>query len=234
MAQRLSTTVILAMSADGKIADYSRSPARFGSSTDKKHLEKQISLVDAVLFGAGTLRAYGTTLTITNQELLKQRKERVQFPQPINLVCSASAKLSPNLKFFHQPVPRWLLTTVEGAKLWQGKEEFERVLVAETKKQEIVCFDWKSIFIKLQQLGIKKLAVLGGGELVASLLEANLIDDLWLTICPILLGGRNSPTPVEGYGLNQQQAKYLQLLSLEQIGQEIFIHYQIKYDYFNN
>ena len=54
---RPHTTVVLAMSADGKIADVKRSPARFGSAADKAHLEKQVAQVDAVLFGAGTLRA---------------------------------------------------------------------------------------------------------------------------------------------------------------------------------
>jgi riboflavin biosynthesis pyrimidine reductase len=40
---RPHTTVILAMSADGKIADVRRSPARFGSKTDIAHLEEQIA-----------------------------------------------------------------------------------------------------------------------------------------------------------------------------------------------
>lgn len=39
------------------------SPARFGSSADKAHMEEQIALADAVLFGAGTIRAYSTTNT---------------------------------------------------------------------------------------------------------------------------------------------------------------------------
>lgn len=39
---RPHTTVMLAMSADGKIADVRRSPARFGSKTDIAHPEEQI------------------------------------------------------------------------------------------------------------------------------------------------------------------------------------------------
>ncbi|MGL6341735.1 MAG: riboflavin deaminase, partial [Waterburya sp.] len=78
MNNRPETTAILAMTADGKISDYQRSPARFGSINDKTHLEKQVSLVDGVLFGADTLRAYGTTISISNPKLLEARVERRQ------------------------------------------------------------------------------------------------------------------------------------------------------------
>lgn len=229
MKHRPSTTVILAMTADGKIADEKRSPARFGSAADKAHLEEQISLVDAVLFGAGTLRAYGTSLPITNQNLLQQREKRSRSPQPIHIVCSASGEIDPKLRFFQQPLPRWLLTTATGAKLWQEKREFAKILVFETKNNLNKSLDWSEALTQLKLLGIDKLAILGGGELVASLIKANLIDELWLTICPVIFGGREAPTPVEGIGFSQQQAQRLELLSLKQVGQEIFLHYRLQH-----
>ncbi len=227
MNHRPSTTVILAMTADGKIANERRSPARFGSAADKAHLEEQISLVDAVLFGAGTLRAYGTSLPITNPDLLQQRKER--SPQPIHIVCSASGKIDPQLRFFSQPLPRWLLTTATGAKLWQGKREFAQILVFETKDKLIKSLDWSEVLTKLKLLGIDKLAILGGGELIASLLKADAIDEFWLTICPVIFGGREAPTPVEGIGFFQQQGQRLELLSVKQVEQEIFLHYRLQH-----
>jgi len=215
------------MTADGKIADERRSPARFGSAADKAHLEEQISLVDAVLFGAGTLRAYGTSLPITNPDLLQQRRER--SPQPIHIVCSASGKIDPQLRFFSQPLPRWLLTTATGAKLWQGKREFAQILVFETKDKLIKSLDWSEVLTKLKLLGIDKLAILGGGELIASLLKADAIDEFWLTICPVIFGGREAPTPVEGIGFSQQQRQRLELLSVKQVEQEIFLHYRLQH-----
>lgn len=100
MLQRPQTTVVLAMSADGKIADSCGSPARFGSATDKAHLETQVALADGVIFGANTLRAYGTTLAVTNPQLLQARKARSQSPQPVQIVVSATAKLTCDLPFF--------------------------------------------------------------------------------------------------------------------------------------
>lgn len=222
---RPHTTVVLAMTADGKITDAKASPARFGSPADKAHLEKQIALADAVIFGASTLRAYGTTLSVSNPQLLKQREQQNKPPQPVQIVCSRSGKIDPQIRFFRQPVPRWLLTTARGAEFWHERPQFERILVIETPEGGI---DFVAAFGQMAELGLAKLAVLGGGELVASLLAANLIDELWLTVCPLILGGATAPTPVEGAGFSQDLAPRLQLLALQQVEGEVFLHYRLQ------
>lgn len=223
---RPHTTVVLAMTADGKIADKARSPARFGSAVDRAHLEKQISLVDGVIFGANTLRAYGTTLPISNPELLQARQQLSKPLQPVQIVCSASARIEPQLRFFDQPVPRWLLTTATGAKAWQGREagKFDRILVADPFSLQI---QWIAVFQELAEFGLKKLAILGGGELVASLLELDLIDEFRLTLCPFIFGGIDAPTPVEGRGFLFARAPHLELLSVEKVDREVFLHYRV-------
>ena len=256
--KRPKTTVVLAMTADGKIADRIKTPARFASNADKAHLEAQIALVDGVIFGAGTLRAYGSSLPITNPHLLQQRRENIKRGQktfkslqPVHIVVSASGNLNPQDRFFQQPIPRWLLTTEkkssdasamlrsqrarrgltmnEHQERWLRTDSissfFERVIIGKLLEDDN-SFDWREILPQLKQLGIEKLAVLGGGELVASLLSLDLIDELWLTVCPIIFGGRNSPTPVEGVGFLESQGKKLQLLEVKQIDQEIFLHYK--------
>lgn len=227
---RPHTTVVLAMSADGKIADSKRSPARFSSPADRAHLEKQVALSDAVLFGAGTLRAYGTTIRVSNPHLLQSRIQSGISPQPVQIVCSRSGNLDPQLRFFRQQAPRWLLTTAVGAKRWQEQsvesvaESFERVVVANTSADGM---DWLDAFQQLAQMGIGHLSILGGGELVASLLAADLIDEFWLTICPLILGGITAPTPVEGEGYQEQLAQRMELLEVDTIEQEVFLHYRL-------
>lgn len=226
--ERPQTTVILAMTADGKISDRVSSPARFGSQRDKNHLEAQIALADGVLFGAATLRAYGTTLSIRKPELLAQRQQRNQQPQPVHIVCSASGKLDPHWRFFSQPVPRWLLTIEAGLNHWQQQQSsgFEKVIKTQMQGDAIA---WQPTLNQLGELGLKKLAILGGGTLVSSLLAVDCIDEIWLTICPFLVGGKLAPTPVEGEGFLLTQARALQLISVEQQEQEIFLHYRVEH-----
>jgi len=226
-------TIVLAMSADGKISDVRRSPARFGSAADKAHLEKQIAIADGVLLGAGTLRAYGTTMPIANPKLLQQLQADGKPPQPVQILVSKSAHIDRNLRFFQQPVPRWLLTTAAGARHWDSDREpsvtnstgseFEKIIIAKMGNQGI---DWVDAFRQLGQLNLKRLAILGGGQLVASLLAADVIDELCLTVCPLILGGAAAPTPVDGAGL--LSALHLNLLSVDTIEQEVFLHYSIK------
>ena len=261
-------TVILAISADGKIADAVRSPARFGSANDKAHLEQQVAASDAVLFGNGTLQAYGTTMRVISPELVKQREQQGKPPQPVQIVCSRSSQFDPNLRFFQQPVPRWLMTGQDADTAvpfpYRAKDEdtavpfpyrakdadtavpfpypmkeedtavpspnamtnskFDRIIYAKTAGGEI---DWIDAFQQLANLDIKRLAILGGGKLVASVLAAGLVDELWLTVCPLILGGADAPTPVEGEGFLADLAPKLELLAVKQVGQEVFLHYRL-------
>lgn len=221
---KIHATVILAMSADGKIADVKKSPARFGSANDKKHLEKQIAKADAVLFGGGTLRAYGTTMRIFSKQLIEEREKLGKPAQPIQIVCSRSLDIDSNFPFFQQPVPHWLLTSNTPEILDKNplKNQFETIIFAADNKGEI---DWDRAFQQLLDLGIKRLAILGGGQIVGSLVAANLIDEFWLTICPLILGGVHAPTTVEGEGFLASMAPSLELLEVETIGPEVFLHY---------
>ncbi|MEA5581354.1 RibD family protein [Nodularia harveyana UHCC-0300] len=234
---RPHTTVVLAMSADGKIADFRRSPARFGSGADKAHLEAQIAASDAVLMGAGTLRAYGTTLTVSKPMLLENRKKQGKPIQPLHIIITNSGELNPEIKFFQQPIQRWLLTTTMGANSWQ-KLHLKGLTTAQEsppKFDQIIVFDTSTgkvdLFTALQHLAslhITRLAILGGGELVASMLQLDLIDELWLTVCPLILGGVSTPTPVEGAGFLSDLAPKLELVKVHQVEQEVFLHYRVQ------
>lgn len=232
------TTVVLAMTADGKIADRQRQAARFGSKADRLHLEQRIAAVDAVLMGAGTVRAYGTSLGVTNPTLLAQREDRGQSPQPIQILCSASGILDPQWRFFQQNFSRWLITLQDPLEHWWNparSSAFEEVLwgqslaydPAQDPAQETIAFDWIRLGDLLWQQGIHSLAVLGGGTLVASLLAQGGIDELHLTLCPFILGGKDAPTPVEGLGWLQAAAVPLQLMELKPIGHEVFLRYKV-------
>ncbi len=108
------------------------------------------------MFGAGTLRAYGTTLTVSHPILLQHRIQEGKPPSRVHIVITHSANLNPEIYFFKQPVRRWLLTNTAGARSWQEHEQtllctketsaqeyptkFEQILVFETPTGKIDIF----------------------------------------------------------------------------------------------
>jgi len=210
----IHTTAIIAISVDGKISTAINNPARFSTKADLEHLETQISLCDAIIFGANTLRAYGTSLVIKNPELLQQRKENHQPSQPL---------------------PRGLLTTSQGIINFEEKirdfntknnlnsnNYFEQVFINENT------INWQEFFIKLTNLNYKKIGILGGKELISSLIAENLINEIWLTICPLIIGRKFAPDFLNFDLLQEINLPInLKLLEVKQIDQEIFLHYLI-------
>lgn len=217
---RPRTTAILATSLDGKLARSDAAGKRIASHYDFQHLEQQVAQVDAVLFGATTLRWGGTAMRLQSPHLIAERERQGRSPQPLQIVCSASGNLDPALPFFRQPIRRVLLTTEKGASHWQGSTAFDECWRAGEE-----AIDWPKAFANMQGAGVQTLAVLGGGQLLASLLQIAAIDELWLTLCPLLLGSAAPslyPDGVEFSGM-------LTLLNVLPVGNEVYLHYRLTY-----
>jgi 5-amino-6-(5-phosphoribosylamino)uracil reductase len=220
----LSTTVVLGMTVDGKISATDPRAARATDAADQEHLEYQVSLADLILVGAGTIRAEGSTFTVRNPELLAARAARGQSPQPIAGVVSRSLDLSVDLPFFSQNVERWILTTRDSIKRNQQPTLSNLAKLVDLGDTDL---NWDQAYTLLEKQGVRKVVALGGGDLTATLLEAGRIDDLWLTVWPVIYGGRDAPSPVEGKGFIPNSAPSLKLIESRQIGSELFLHYQV-------
>ena len=229
---RPHVTVVFAISADGKIGDDQRSRARFGTKVDRRHLEEQVAQVDGVLMGAGTLRSEGTAMRVFDSALIEQRQQQGLPPQPAQIIASPSGNISSELKFFSQKCPHWLLTLPNNVEKWQSQPGFDQVRSFSVEPQDpedslpSPTIDWPSTLGKLKKDGIHRLAVLGGGTIVAALLAVDAIDEWHLTVCPLIVGGQSAPTPVDGEtGLSADKALRFDLKSATTVGHEVFLHY---------
>ena len=71
--------------------------------------------------------------------------------------------------------------------------------------------------------GVKRLMCEGGGELNAPMFRGGFVDELHLTICPVLFGGRKAPTLADGVGIERlTEAKRFVMKRQEQVGDELF------------
>ncbi len=178
---------MLAVSLDGRLAPADGGAAQLGGAGDRQVLEEALAWADAALVGAETLRRHGSTCLIHRPALVEARRRQGRSPQPIAIAVSRSGRLPAALPFFRQPLQRWLLqaSALPPAAPAAG---FERHLPLES---------WGQALEALGGLGQRRLVVLGGAQLAASLAAEDLLDELQLTVCPRLLGGGHGWLPAD-------------------------------------
>ena len=141
--------LVIASSLDGRIAFPGGGESHLGSEEDKKMLNQNLSMVDATIFGLGTLIAHQSTYLIKN--LNNNDEVNISKSQPISIVASNSKKFNANWKYFRQPIRRWLISSSKFNN--PSKNEFENQLFFEDS--------WGKTLISLKKQGINDLALLG-------------------------------------------------------------------------
>ncbi len=216
-----------AMSADGKIAPASRRFEPFGSSTDTRLLYQLRTFADAVMCGARTLDLNAVKLGNGGRVYDRMRERRGLSAHPIRIVVSGRASIDPKAEIFkHRFSPIILLTT-------KCADE-RRVKRLQPLVDDILAVGRKEIDFEdaLRQLrskwGVRRLLCEGGGELNDALFRRGLVDEVYLTVAPIVFGGREAPTLADGTGaLRLAAATQLKLKRHCRIGAELFLIYRV-------
>jgi 5-amino-6-(5-phosphoribosylamino)uracil reductase len=75
---------------------------------------------------------------------------------------------------------------------------------------------------------VKRLLCEGGGGLNELLFRHDVVDEVYLTLCPLLFGGRDAPTMADGKGVaSLAEATRLRLKSLKRVGDELLLLYRV-------
>lgn len=185
-----------------------------GTAYDRRRMNEIRWEADVVLFGAETLRA--------NPRCVRRRALKGKRPsrQPANGVITESGKLDPRWKFWEdKDITRFVFTTEKG---------FERALKASQDRAFVVNTGKKlsapAILKRLQDSSLSQVLVEGGGETMSLFLREASLDELYVTLTPKILGGRNSPSLVAGDAF--WPPKNLRLLGQKKVGQELYLHYK--------
>jgi riboflavin biosynthesis pyrimidine reductase len=155
------------------------------SPTDQRLFHHLRSLADAVLVGAGTVRAEGYGPARVTDEQRAARTVRGQSDLPRIAVVSASLRFDWRIPLFAAAGSRPLLVC-PSATDDQASREARRhadLLVAGDDR-----VDLQAALRRLREQGVSTLLCEGGPALVAELLAAHLLDELCLTLAP-LTGG---------------------------------------------
>lgn len=208
---------VVAMSLDGKIATRDRVDVTLSSRADRRFLNELRAKSDALVAGAGTIRAVDPPMRVSPRSLIRKK-------EPIRAVVTRTCLLSPDLRVFG-PGPKTLLFTSEYASP-AARKALETV--ADVRVSRGIDVAAREVVTSLAGLGARRIQVEGGGELMWSFLAEDLLDELYVTLCPLVIGGRGAPTPVDGEGLDDLTLRRAKLVSCRRAGGELFLRYRLK------
>lgn len=212
----------MAMSADGKIATDNRAVSTFSSGRDHEHLYGLRATADAVMSGARTVDLNNYTLGPGAERFRKLRLRRGLAEYSLRVIVSGSGSVNPHAEIFRHRFSPILVLTSERA---PARALNQLRAVADEVKivgDEEVDFPAALRWLR-REWKVKRLLCEGGGELNGALFRAGLVDELHLTICPRVIGGRTAPTISDGLGFAKlADAFRLQLRSTRRVGDELF------------
>jgi 2,5-diamino-6-(ribosylamino)-4(3H)-pyrimidinone 5'-phosphate reductase len=219
----------VASTVDGKLAPATRRFVPFSSKRDRELLMELRTSADAVMAGARTVDLGPVDLGPGGEKFRRMRLKQGLTEYNLRVVVSGSGSLDPEAKIFqHRFSPIIVLTSGRATlahlrRLRQVADDVE--VFGEDELDFRAAFGWLR-----EKWGVKRLLCEGGGELNAALFEQGLVDELYLTLSPVIFGGRHAPTLADGEGIGDKSAATrLKLKSLKKAGDELFLVYRVQH-----
>ena len=211
-------TVYVTASIDGRIASRT-GDSKLSCPYDLRRLHAARASSDAVMVGANTI--------IRDDPLLTVRL--APGPNPLRVVVDGRLRSPLNARIFSQDPFKTILISSEAAPREKLEELRRRGVNVRLLGGADGRVDMALALHDLWGLGVRRLLVEGGGKLIWSLVEENLVDEFRVTLTPLIIGGSESVPMVGGRGFDTVlHALRLHLVShtLCECGEEIHLIYR--------
>ncbi|MFH8657858.1 dihydrofolate reductase family protein [Streptomyces afghaniensis] len=210
-----------AVSLDGYLDDTGPERLLLSSPADFDRVDEVRASVDAILIGAGTVRADNPRLLVNSPERRAARTAAGLPEYPLKVTVSGSGDLDPAARFWHTGGEKVLYTTDQGA-------ERARALGLATDATDVVPLgaglDWRRLLTHLHDVrGVRRLMVEGGGLIHTQLLTQGLADELQLVLAPLFVGDPGAPRL---FGPGGYQSGRLRLLETRRIEDVVLMRYE--------
>lgn len=170
-------------SADGKATASGRTAPLAGAG-DKAAFHLLRTQVDAVLAGTGTLEIERYGAPVRDERLEQIRRNEGRPAQPLSVIISRSGQIPFDIPMFADPRSRIVLYAPEGTAVPDAAAHLI------THQGDPPPGDLAKVLGSLRRdHDVKALLCEGGPALFNALLTEDLVDELFLTISPVLVGG---------------------------------------------
>jgi 5-amino-6-(5-phosphoribosylamino)uracil reductase len=177
-----------AMSLDGYIDDRSGEPLRLSSNEDIDRVDELRAGCDAILVGAGTIRADNPVLLLRSESRRDARVARGKAPHPVRVVISARGDLDPAARIFTTGTDRIVFVPAGAAAAVRDRLGGAADVVAAGDRAALGI-----VLADLAARGVARLLVEGGTSLHTQFLAGGLADELVLAVAPFFIGDAAAP-----------------------------------------
>ena len=189
---RPACSLVFVQSADGNTG--APNPSTLGGGQTDKHLIYEgLSRVaaDAVMAGAGTARGGRMIFSVWHPELVRLRASLGKPRHPAQIIATLLGIDIEHDLLFNVPDIRVVLLTVRACQTLMGDELSARpwitTIVMDDRGRLLEAFE------QLRALGLERISCVGGRTLAAQLIDAGLVQDLYLTTSPRTGGEPGTP-----------------------------------------
>jgi riboflavin-specific deaminase-like protein len=194
------TLLSCAVSVDGYLDDTGPERLLLSNDADFDRVDEVRAGVDAILVGAGTIRADDPRLLIRDPTRRAARLARDEPPDPVKVTLTASGDLDPSARFFRLGDGLKLVYTPVPQKARQRLGDAATIVAADTLT---------AVLGDLAARGVRRLMVEGGARVLHQFLDGDLADELHLAVAPISVGDPAAPrftAPARAFRLAEVRA----------------------------
>ena len=215
--------VNMAMTADGKIATANRAVSSFASARDHEHLLELRATADAVMAGTRTVDSNSINLGPGLAKFCRLRLKRGLAEYNLRVIVSGTGSIHSRAAVFQSRCSPIIILTTQ--RMSAAARRRLQPLVDEIKVCGRSKINFRAALRWLRKKwNVRRLLCEGGGELNNALFRAGLVDELHLTVCPKIFGGRNAPTIADGIGFAKlANAAHFKLKSARRVDNELFL-----------
>jgi riboflavin biosynthesis pyrimidine reductase len=206
-------------SIDGAATIAGRS-GRLGNATDQHIFQLLRRHADVILVGAQTVRSEGYGGPLLSPEARQWRTDHGLAAHPPLAIVSGSLNLDPSHEVFTQAPVRPLVITVDSAPAAQ-RTRLEAVADIITAGRDALDVD--ALLSALAGRGFQSIHSEGGPTLLGAFQAADRVDELCLTVSPLLVGGPAGR--IAGGAAAAEDARDMELAQILRAGSMLFLRY---------
>ncbi len=222
-AQRPRLLLNMVSTADGRATLSGRSGS-LGGAADRALFHALRAPMDGVLVGAGTVRTENYGRIIPDPSVRALRLQRGLSEEPLACIVSGRLAIDPDLPLLREPDARVAMLTASAASLPASEASVEYIRAGEGQ------LDLPAALRELaERFAVQTVMCEGGPHLARQLLGAGLVDELFLSLSPMLAGGE--PAGGEALrilaGTELEPPAALELLDVARSDSFLFLRYGV-------